>query len=275
MPADTPREHLDVFYLNPSKTVAIGILIENYSKYRLGDPRTSGTHACSYNHQRNTLLTVEPGSSEYMVVDNGGYAHHGICGTVSWQIFQENGSPILNDKLGTRFTITYYVPYRGPCGQCSKRRENTFSLNVMRIPLNATHHWTTPNVMEKFWDSYHYKGIGSVHQSGGEPILGLFDKGRYLARGQMECGCKPLLVVQFMPGPDWRKMMWAKNKMLMEALSLSTSSQGTLRTGTGIPFLVIVVGSACTGFLVLVLGFCGIRKCKEARSPGYDSAPIN
>lgn len=49
MPADTPREHLDVYYHNPTKKVLIGILVENYSKYRLEDPRTSGLHTCRAN----------------------------------------------------------------------------------------------------------------------------------------------------------------------------------------------------------------------------------
>lgn len=167
-------------------------------------------------------------------------------------------------------------------------------MSVMRTPLNATYHWAKPEAMDNLYYLYH-KGNGAVHQSGGEPKLGLFDNGRYLTRGQMECGCKPLLVVQFMPGPDWRKMVWTKNDQVLKgkgvlahedepskrilpdfpAMGLSNSSQGNLSTGTGIPFLVIVVGSACASFLVLVLGFCGIRKCKEARNPRYDSAPIN
>ena len=48
----------------------IGIVIENYSKYLLADPLTSGQTDCGFNREINALQPVKPGTYEIFAVDN-------------------------------------------------------------------------------------------------------------------------------------------------------------------------------------------------------------
>ncbi len=45
--------------------------------------------------------------------DNQVWEHRGVCGSVSWQLINQNGKPYLgSDNLGRRIVVTYYVSYR-------------------------------------------------------------------------------------------------------------------------------------------------------------------
>jgi hypothetical protein len=48
----------------------IGIVIENYSKYLLSDPRTSENRNCPFNREINAPQPVKPGTFEIFAVDN-------------------------------------------------------------------------------------------------------------------------------------------------------------------------------------------------------------
>jgi hypothetical protein len=48
----------------------VGIVIENYSKYLLSDPRTSENRNCGYNREINAPQPVKPGTFEIFAVDN-------------------------------------------------------------------------------------------------------------------------------------------------------------------------------------------------------------
>ena len=56
----------------------VGIVIENYSKFLLNDPRTSGKANCGKNREINALQPVLPGTYEIFGVDNDkGYLERG------------------------------------------------------------------------------------------------------------------------------------------------------------------------------------------------------
>ena len=50
----------------------VGIVIENYSSFRLTDPRTSEQRNCGANREINALQQVDPGTFEIFAVDNRG-----------------------------------------------------------------------------------------------------------------------------------------------------------------------------------------------------------
>ena len=50
-PNTTPREYIDTEQSGQDSRIIIGLIVENYSKYRLTDPRTSGTNDCKANRE--------------------------------------------------------------------------------------------------------------------------------------------------------------------------------------------------------------------------------
>eukprot|EP00095_Tigriopus_kingsejongensis_P011570 maker-scaffold1091_size63258-snap-gene-0.14 protein:Tk11570 transcript:maker-scaffold1091_size63258-snap-gene-0.14-mRNA-1 annotation:"hypothetical protein" len=275
MPSDTPRSHMGVYYVDKRRTVLVGVFVENFSKYRLTDPRTSANKDCSAVKERNELLSVDPGHSEFIVIDNDQNKHYGVCGTLSWQISNEDGTPVTSSdskyQHGLRLVITYDVRFKGSCGDCGAGRENSFAMTVIKADLNNTNHWVKADLMDEFWDSFHGSTTASVFHRGGRPRLGSFNGDRFLVQGEMECGCKPMLWIQFLPGPKYRSLLWS-NEKLEKVLSLQNQDEFKI-SGHHIPkFVLIVVGAF--GLLIMVVAIIlGVKKCRK--SPDYQSAPIN
>ena len=96
----TPRKFLDAERKDDQwDKLIVGVLVENYSKYILSDPSTSGVSNCGANHEIHNVTEVKPGSTEFFAVDNDGWDHYGICGAFSWQIRKPDGTANIVSDL--------------------------------------------------------------------------------------------------------------------------------------------------------------------------------
>ena len=53
-PNTSPREYVDTEHGGEFYRIVMGLLVENYSKYKLTDPRTSGDNDCAANREVRT-----------------------------------------------------------------------------------------------------------------------------------------------------------------------------------------------------------------------------
>lgn len=106
---------------------------------------------------------------------------------------------------------------------------------VKRAPVNSTERddwaWTEEQQQDRFYRSEN-KG-GDAENS----FLGLYDSGRFLVHGHVGLGCMPLLKIQFLPGPSYRKSLFefAEPEVVTAdvtaAASLKMSSKALLPAG--------------------------------------------
>jgi len=91
----------------------IGIVVENYSKFRLIRPRSSGQTHCSHAREIRPPQNVDGGAFEMFVADNMETYHRGVCGTLEWTMGQANGETLFDQtkKFGYKLITTYHVPY--------------------------------------------------------------------------------------------------------------------------------------------------------------------
>ena len=93
------REH------RSSKEPIIGIIVENYSKYHLQDPRLLRHHRVK---TKIAPVAVGPGSAEFFVGEKEG-ERGGLSGGVSWQINRASGD---RDERTARLRVKFNVKSR-------------------------------------------------------------------------------------------------------------------------------------------------------------------
>lgn len=58
------------------------------------------------------MTDVNPGTFGMFAFDNNNAKHRGVCGAISWQINNPDGSPVKDRNLARRLVITYHVKFK-------------------------------------------------------------------------------------------------------------------------------------------------------------------
>ena len=99
-------------YKDRQNQVALGIFVENRSKFDLKKPILN-IMDCSATRMLVSPKITPSCTKSMIILDNESYKDYGICGSISWQIFYRNGERYpKEDGKGRRFITTYRVPYR-------------------------------------------------------------------------------------------------------------------------------------------------------------------
>jgi len=181
-------------YKNPDHQLVLTVLVNNYSRFKLSNLKTSLNENCAYTNQTLAMESIEPGSTGLLIADNsGGTRHYGLCGTASWRLDLPSGVPILSThQTSRRLVVTYRVPYPGGC--LSESRGNKYSVGFSYVRVDPGHN-------DSFWLDWARGRFVEFERTSEVDRTVLFDQGRFMVRGRMEQGCTPLLQVDFMPGP--------------------------------------------------------------------------
>lgn len=109
----TPQEYMSSSYVNKSNyhQVGLGIVIENYSRFKL-KLLSSDSQDCVSTRAIQNVSDIPKDRLEMFIFDNDGKTSRSICGSASWQILQPNGAPLKIHDEGRRLVLTYVVPYK-------------------------------------------------------------------------------------------------------------------------------------------------------------------
>ena len=227
-------KHFIAHHYNTTDHILFGIVIENHSKYKLINPKSTNNNICCCNKIiPNTLNSVDGGNVDVVIVHNNVNDYNGVCGSIAWEI----DGPISKREI----IVSYKIPYRGSCGKHPKDRGNMHSINITEPTKDVNEYLRkTQDTLSFEKTSCTKTGDGSIFLRGQISVLTVANRNNRL-KG---LSCAPILKLQV----------------------FTTDSQSIY-----IVYYIAISVSLITSLIICILMIIIIRKCKGRQNENHDS----
>ena len=177
-------------YYNSSNHIMLGVIIENFSKYKLTNKRSSKIKNIIQNPQR----TIDGDSIDVVIVHNNGIKYKELDDAITW---------VMEGKTSkTEITVAFRIPYSGACSSSSsKSRGNMYSVTLKEGSKNPI----KDNLSDVSSRCFKTKDGLTRIESNWEPLMIKIDSNPYRYKGKY---CTPVLTLKVFSNSRSSYMKW-------------------------------------------------------------------